>query len=89
MTTPPSGNNQQGQSAEEARSEGLLPASDKDAADGRYDVAEEVNLDQQSDSARKVGQAAPEAVDAMNKATQDKPGEPLAPAVERAIPKSQ
>jgi hypothetical protein len=38
------------------RSENLLPA-DSNAGDGRFDVAEEVNLDQQSDSARRVGQA--------------------------------
>jgi hypothetical protein len=35
------------------RSESLLP--DDDADDGRYDVAEEVNLDQQSDQLRRVG----------------------------------
>jgi hypothetical protein len=35
------------------RSENLLP--DDDAQDGRYDVAEEVNLDQQSDQLRRVG----------------------------------
>ncbi|TWI70167.1 hypothetical protein IP91_01247 [Pseudoduganella lurida] len=36
-----------------ARSEGLLP--DEGETDGRYDVAEEVSLDQQSDQARSVG----------------------------------
>lgn len=46
-----SGGNQGGN---EQRSEGLLPAGDDD--DGRFDVAEEVNLDQQSDKLRKVGQ---------------------------------
>jgi len=35
------------------RSESLLPADDAD--DGRYDQAEEVNLDQQSDQLRRVG----------------------------------
>jgi hypothetical protein len=35
------------------RSENLLPGDD--AEDGRYDVAEEVNLDQQSDMLRRVG----------------------------------
>lgn len=35
------------------RSENLLPGDD--AEDGRYDVAEEVNLDQQSDQLRRVG----------------------------------
>ena len=63
--------NQQGQQnqqratpAEErnGRSEDLLPAgaadnTDSSAADGRFEVAEEVNLDQQSDSTRRVGQA--------------------------------
>jgi hypothetical protein len=37
----------------ENRSESLLPGDD--AKDGRYDVAEEVNLDQQSDQLRRVG----------------------------------
>jgi hypothetical protein len=39
-----------------ARSGNLLPA-DSGKDDGRFDVAEEVNLDQQSDSTRRVGQA--------------------------------
>jgi hypothetical protein len=42
-----------GQPGSEQRSEGLLPAGQDD--DGRYDVAEEVNLDQQSDALRRVG----------------------------------
>jgi hypothetical protein len=38
----------------DARSDNLLPAEDgKD--DGRFEVAEEVSLDQQSDTARQVG----------------------------------
>jgi hypothetical protein len=37
------------------RSDNLLPADD--AADGRFDVAEEVSLDQQSDATRHIGQA--------------------------------
>jgi hypothetical protein len=41
--------------AKQERSEGLLPADDA-TADGRLEVAEEVNLDQQSDAARRVGQ---------------------------------
>jgi hypothetical protein len=45
---------QQGQQNEQ-RSENLLPGDD--AKDGRYDVAEEVNLDQQGDMARRVGKA--------------------------------
>jgi hypothetical protein len=43
------------QGGQESRSENLLPADD--AADGRYDVAEEVSLDQQADATRRVGQA--------------------------------
>jgi len=37
------------------RSENLLPADGKD--DGHFNVAEEVNLDQQGDLARQVGKA--------------------------------
>lgn len=48
--------NQQPSSGKPAdRSENLLPPGGED--DGRYDVAEEVNLDEQSDAARRVGQA--------------------------------
>lgn len=49
-TTPP-----------ETRSDNLF-ATDTDASgdDGRFDVAEEVSLDQQTDSNRKVGQVADE-----------------------------
>lgn len=45
-----------GGSAQPNRSENLLPPG-KDDSDGRFDVAEEVNLDQQSDAARHIGQA--------------------------------
>jgi hypothetical protein len=46
------------QNREVSRSENLLPAGAADNTDdGRFDVAEEVNLDQQSDSTRRVGQA--------------------------------
>jgi hypothetical protein len=39
------------------RSENLLPAGAADqSADGRFEVAEEINLDQQSDATRRVGQ---------------------------------
>jgi hypothetical protein len=58
MTTPKQEDTrgkQQGQGGSEQRSENLLPADD--AGDGRYDVAEEVNLDQQGDMARRVGRA--------------------------------
>jgi hypothetical protein len=37
------------------RSENLLPTDG--AGDGQFDVAEEVNLDQQGDMARRVGKA--------------------------------
>jgi hypothetical protein len=50
-TTEQRGNN----TAQPDRSENLLPAGDDD--DGRFGVAEEVNLDQQSDAARRIGQA--------------------------------
>ena len=40
---------------EEQRSENLLPG-EEGAEDGRFDVAEEVSLDQHSDEARRVGQ---------------------------------
>jgi hypothetical protein len=48
------------QSGEISRSEDLLPAGAADntadsSADGRFEVAEEVNLDQQSDATRRVG----------------------------------
>jgi hypothetical protein len=46
---------QQNQQREENRSENLLPGDN--AEDGRYDIAEEVNLDQQGDMARRVGKA--------------------------------
>jgi hypothetical protein len=52
---PQAGNQSGGsQGGSEQRSEGLLPAGKAD--DGRFEVAEEVNLDQQSDKLRKVGQ---------------------------------
>lgn len=41
----------------ENRSENLLPA-EPGSDDGRFEVAEEVSLDQQSDATRKVGQVA-------------------------------
>lgn len=51
---PPLGENQRAG----ARSESLLPAApDDDAGDGRYTVAEEVSVDQQSALARRIGQA--------------------------------
>lgn len=50
MATP---EQQAGQPGQEPRSDNLLPADD--AADGRFEVAEEVSTDQQSDAARRVG----------------------------------
>lgn len=46
-------------SQDKDRSENLLPTdSNEDGKDdGRFDVAEEVNLDQQGDMARQVGKA--------------------------------
>ena len=46
---------QQGNPGNEQRSENLLPAEGAD--DGQFNVAEEVNLDQQGDMARRVGHA--------------------------------
>jgi len=40
---------------EDNRADNLLPG-DEGAADGRFDVAEEVSLDQHSDKARRIGQ---------------------------------
>jgi len=51
----PDGNPQDPQPGRPERSDNLLPAEDDE--DGRFDVAEEVNLDQQSDGARRIGQA--------------------------------
>ncbi|MFJ1467026.1 hypothetical protein [Massilia orientalis] len=47
------GQQQRAENRSAHRSESLLPGDD--ANDGRYDVAEEVNLDQQSDQLRRVG----------------------------------
>jgi hypothetical protein len=54
QAAPQGAQNPVDQGGEENRSENLLPADD--AGDGRFDVAEEVNLDQQSDATRRVGQ---------------------------------
>jgi hypothetical protein len=40
---------------QEQRSDNLLPG-EEGAEDGRFDVAEEVSLDQHSDEARRIGQ---------------------------------
>jgi len=43
----------------ENRSDNLLPTDGDDSGDdGRFEIAEEVSLDQQSDSSRRVGQVA-------------------------------
>jgi hypothetical protein len=56
---------------QDVRSENLLPDDDK-SGDGRFDVAEEVSLDQQSDTARQVGKApAGAAADALAKSLRD------------------
>jgi hypothetical protein len=60
------------QGGAEQRSENLLPA-DGAGGDGRFDVAEEVNLDQQSDRARRVGQAPDITQPAGQPATPGKP----------------
>jgi hypothetical protein len=56
----PGGDPKAAQGGFEPRSEGLLPADGADDGqdDGRFEVAEEVSLDQQSDKMRHVGQAA-------------------------------
>jgi hypothetical protein len=60
-----------------SRSEGLLPG--RGETDGRYDVAEEVSLDQQSDQARRVG--------SMEDAAKGPHGDQLADAVARTVGK--
>ena len=55
MTTPEQKSNPQGGS--EQRSENLLPTDENGQDDGQFNVAEEVNLDQQGDLARQVGKA--------------------------------
>ena len=46
----------------ENRSDNLLPTDgDESGDDGRFEVAEEVSMDQQSDSSRKVGQVSDDA----------------------------
>lgn len=45
----------------ETRSDNLFPTdNDASGADGRFDIAEEVSLDQQTDISRKVGQVSDE-----------------------------
>jgi hypothetical protein len=65
--------------AKQERSEALLPADDDAAEDGRLEVAEEVNLDQQSDAARRVGQPPAGRVGAQAGTVADAMAESLAP----------
>lgn len=59
------------QDQQDARSDNLLPDDGK-SGDGRFAVAEEVSLDQQSDTARRVGQApAGAAADAVAESLRD------------------
>ena len=52
-TTPPA--------TPEIRSDNLFPTdNDTSGDDGRFDIAEEVSLDQQTDNSRKVGQVSDE-----------------------------
>jgi hypothetical protein len=75
MTTPDQAGKTKSPSAQggqDARSDKLLPADSK-SGDGRFDVAEEVSLDQQSDTARQVGAApAGGAADALAESLRDK-----------------
>lgn len=68
------------QGGQDARSDNLLP-DDGQSGDGRFEVAEEVSLDQQSDTARRVGEAAAgAAADAVAESLQSKEaGAPSAP----------
>lgn len=52
---------------QDQRSEGLLPGTEG-GEDGRFEVAEEVSLDQQSDQARQIGQAPNGIVDSLPEA---------------------
>lgn len=54
------------------RSDALLPGEDG-AEDGRFDVAEEVSLDQNSDTARRIGHAPDGIADALPDALKTPP----------------
>ena len=76
------GGGQQGGNAQRdtsSRSEGLLPKQGE--TDGRYEVAEEVSLDQQSNAARRVG--------SMDEAAKGPHGDQLADAVARSLGKDK
>lgn len=53
--------------AQDHRSDNLLPG-EEGAEDGRFEVAEEVSLDQHSDQARQIGQAPNGIVDSLPEA---------------------
>ena len=75
-TTPPAASEAAPTPGQPVRSEGLLPAAPDDPAP---EVAEEVNLDQQSERARRVG-AAPDV---------PVPEEPLDEALKERLPPPQ
>jgi hypothetical protein len=57
------------------RSDNLLPPGEEDS-DGRFEVAEEVNLDEQSDAARRIGQAPDQPAPNVPGAAPDEPAPP-------------
>ena len=59
---------------EHNRSENLLPG-EEGAEDGRFDVAEEVNLDIQSDDTRRVGQLPGSVTESMPDTVQTEAGD--------------
>ena len=76
------------------RSEGLLPADDDDE---RFDIAEEVAFDLQSDSTRRVGampadggpgKPAGAVAESLAPGEKDPGKAPLAEALDRAVPRS-
>jgi hypothetical protein len=58
----------------ENRSDNLFPTENDDSGDdGRFEIAEEVSMDQQSDSSRKVGQVADDdAAEALAESIEEK-----------------
>lgn len=74
----------------------LSQSSDDSEQDGRYGIAEEQNFDQQSDAARRVGQAPDVAADIAANAAAQSPAqgasaqarEELEQSIARAVPKS-
>ncbi len=81
-------------SGQPPRSDNLLPPeSGQDESDARFEVAEEVSLDQQSDQARQLGQLPPDAApgasvsgalaESLHADSQSEPAAKLADAIER------